>query len=178
MRRALALLVVACIGTFEGWQPEAAPAFEIEETTIAKIHAAMRSRQLTCHDLVSAYLERIASNDKKEPPINAIVATNPNALAEADALDVKFKKSGLEIIFTTLHAGGKFGGDNYKTSGGLHGVGASVVNALSSKLVANVKRDGVEWKMEFRAGTPVGKMTKVGAARSTATSATTPTSRR
>jgi DNA gyrase subunit B/topoisomerase-4 subunit B len=84
----------------------------------------------------------------------------------------KHKKSALEIIFSTLHAGGKFGGDNYKTSGGLHGVGASVVNALSSKLVATVKRDGAEWKMEFRTGAPVGKLTKVGAARGTGTTVT------
>src|SRR5262245_16980803 len=95
MGRAGALLSLAWIGTFAGWQTQAAPAFEIEETTIAKIHAAMRSKQLTCHDLVSTYLERIATNDKKEPPLNAIVVTNPNALAEADALDATFKKSGL-----------------------------------------------------------------------------------
>ena len=64
----------------------------------------------------------------------------------------KHKKPALEIIFSTLHAGGKFEGDNYKTSGGLHGVGASVVNALSTKLVATVKRDGAEWQMEFKRG--------------------------
>jgi hypothetical protein len=75
-----ALLGVAWIVTFAGWRTHAAPAFEIEETTIAKIHAAMRSKQLTCRDLVSAYLERIAAKDKKEPPLNAIVETNPNAL--------------------------------------------------------------------------------------------------
>ncbi|HWA78341.1 MAG TPA: DNA topoisomerase IV subunit B [Polyangiaceae bacterium] len=79
------------------------------------------------------------------------------------------KKSALEIVYTTLHAGGKFEGQNYKTSGGLHGVGASVVNALSSKLVATVKRDGAEWKLEFRTGAPVGKLVKVGAARGTGT---------
>ena len=81
----------------------------------------------------------------------------------------KHKKTALEIIFCTLHAGGKFEHDNYKTAGGLHGVGASVVNALSARLVATVKRDGFEHKMEFRAGTPVGKLEKVGKARGSGT---------
>jgi DNA gyrase/topoisomerase IV subunit B len=81
----------------------------------------------------------------------------------------KHKKSALEIIFSTLHAGGKFDGDNYKTSGGLHGVGASVVNALSAKLVATVKRDGAEWEMEFRGGRAQGKLTQRGKARGTGT---------
>ncbi|MFZ5894475.1 MAG: DNA gyrase/topoisomerase IV subunit B [Myxococcota bacterium] len=79
------------------------------------------------------------------------------------------KKSALEIVYTTLHAGGKFEGQNYKTSGGLHGVGASVVNALSSKVVVSVKRDGFEWKLEFKTGTPTGKLQKVGPARGTGT---------
>jgi DNA gyrase/topoisomerase IV subunit B len=79
------------------------------------------------------------------------------------------KKSALEIIFSTLHAGGKFEGDNYKTAGGLHGVGASVVNALSSKLIATVKRDGAEWQMEFRRGKATAPLKKVGSARGSGT---------
>src|SRR6187551_2887383 len=81
----------------------------------------------------------------------------------------KTKKSALEVIFTTLHAGGKFEAGNYKTSGGLHGVGASVVNALSKELVATVRRDGAEWEMRFKQGHPVGTLKKVGAARGNGT---------
>jgi DNA gyrase subunit B/topoisomerase-4 subunit B len=81
----------------------------------------------------------------------------------------KHKKSALELVFTTLHAGGKFESGNYKTSGGLHGVGASVVNALSTKLTVRVKRDGAEHLLEFSHGAPVGKLKKVGAARGTGT---------
>ena len=81
----------------------------------------------------------------------------------------KYKRSALEIIFCTLHAGGKFDDSNYKAAGGLHGVGGSVVNALSSELVATVKRDGAEWQMKFRQGKPSSKLVKVGAARGTGT---------
>ncbi len=84
-------------------------------------------------------------------------------------LHPKHKKPALEIIFCTLHAGGKFEQGNYKTAGGLHGVGASVVNALSAKLVATVKRDGAEHRMEFRGGKPVGKLQKLGKARGSGT---------
>jgi len=84
-------------------------------------------------------------------------------------LHPKFKRSALEIIFSTLHAGGKFEPGSYKTAGGLHGVGASVVNALSSKLIATVRRDGVEWRQEFRSGVPMGKLQKLGKARGSGT---------
>jgi DNA gyrase subunit B/topoisomerase-4 subunit B len=82
------------------------------------------------------------------------------------------KKPAVEIILCTLHAGGKFDNGtegNYKTSGGLHGVGASVVNALSKKLVATIKRDGAEWEMEFKQGKATGKLRKLGPARGTGT---------
>src|SRR5512144_2673579 len=77
----------------------------------------------------------------------------------------KSKTSALEVIFTTLHAGGKFEAGNYKTAGGLHGVGASVVNALSKELVATVKRDGSQWEMRFKQGKPTGPLKNLGAAR-------------
>jgi DNA gyrase subunit B len=81
----------------------------------------------------------------------------------------KTKKSALEVIFTVLHAGGKFETGSYKTSGGLHGVGASVVNALARELTATVRRDGQQWEMTFRQGKPQGPLKKQGAARGTGT---------
>src|SRR5687767_12710886 len=77
-------------------------------------------------------------------------------------LHPKTKKTALEVIFTVLHAGGKFESGNYKTAGGLHGVGASVVNALSSELRASVKRDGVLWEMAFKRGKPTTPLKKAG----------------
>ena len=73
----------------------------------------------------------------------------------------KMKKSTLEVILTTLHAGGKFSDKNYTRSGGLHGVGSSVVNALSSELIATVHRDGFEWVQTFHRGKPSGPVQKV-----------------
>lgn len=82
----------------------------------------------------------------------------------------KYKKPALEIIMTTLHAGGKFdAGKNYKHSGGLHGVGASVVNALASELVAEVKRDGKLYTQTYSRGRPTDKMRKSGNARGSGT---------
>jgi len=76
----------------------------------------------------------------------------------------KFKnKSALEVIMTTLHAGGKFDGKVYETSGGLHGVGASVVNALSEWMDVEVARDRRGHKMRFERGNPVGKLKDQGA---------------
>jgi DNA gyrase subunit B/topoisomerase-4 subunit B len=80
------------------------------------------------------------------------------------------KKSALEVIFTFLHAGGKFEQGNYKTAGGLHGVGASVVNALSKELIATVKREGAQWEMRFKQGRALGGLKKTGPARGTGTS--------
>src|SRR5437870_5883342 len=84
----------------------------------------------------------------------------------------KYKKPAIEVILTTLHSGGKFEQGNYIHSGGLHGVGSSVVNALSSKLVAEVKRDGKRWVQTYAKGHALSKLKADGKAKGTGTSIT------
>ena len=74
----------------------------------------------------------------------------------------QYKMSAVEMVFTKLHAGGKFDKDTYKISGGLHGVGASVVNALSSKLIVNVKRDGKIYEQSYKRGNASGSIEVTG----------------
>ena len=73
----------------------------------------------------------------------------------------KYDRSALEVILTTLHAGGKFSDKNYARSGGLHGVGSSVVNALSSEMTATVHRDGYEWVQRYKRGLPTAPVERV-----------------
>ncbi|MBK8190741.1 MAG: DNA topoisomerase (ATP-hydrolyzing) subunit B [Vampirovibrionales bacterium] len=81
-------------------------------------------------------------------------------------------RSALEVVHTVLHAGGKFGDGGYKVSGGLHGVGASVVNALSEKFVVEVCRDGHVWKQSYARGIPTSGVEKIGVTQSTGTKTT------
>jgi len=74
-------------------------------------------------------------------------------------------KSALEVIMTVLHSGGKFSGKAYETSGGLHGVGVSVVNALSERVEVTVWKDGFEWRQAFTRGKPIGSIEKLGPTR-------------
>jgi DNA gyrase subunit B len=84
----------------------------------------------------------------------------------------KIGKPAVEVVLSTLHAGGKFGGGGYKISGGLHGVGVSVVNALSEWLEVEVWRDGKTWKQRFARGKKTGPLQAVGSARKTGTRVT------
>ncbi len=87
-------------------------------------------------------------------------------------INKKFKVSALELALTKLHAGGKFGGGGYKVSSGLHGVGVSVVNALSTYLKAEVRREGQLWMQEYSKGIPLKKVKAMGKARDTGTAIT------
>ena len=80
--------------------------------------------------------------------------------------------SALETVLTKLHAGGKFGGGGYKVSGGLHGVGVSVVNALSEYLKAEIHRDGKIWEQEYKIGKPLKPAKPVGNCKDTGTTIT------
>ena len=81
-------------------------------------------------------------------------------------------RPAVEVVLTKLHAGGKFGGDGYKVSGGLHGVGVSVVNALSESLVVEVKRDGYVWRQEYSRGEPLGDLVRGAKTKETGTTIT------
>src|ERR1700758_2463698 len=106
-----------------------------------------------------------ASRIEVELDADGFVAVTDNGRGIPVDPHPKFKdKSALEVILTTLHSGGKFGGKVYDTAGGLHGVGASVVNALSEWMQVEIFRERHAWKMRFERGRAAGKLKDAGAA--------------
>lgn len=101
-----------------------------------------------------------------------IIEVIDNGRGIPTGLHPKYNKSALEIVLTVLHAGGKFENDNYKVSGGLHGVGVSVVNALSEWLEVEVHRDGKVWYQKYNRGIPVEDVKVIGEAERTGTKVT------
>ena len=108
---ALALFAPALLTAQPPARPR--PAFDVSETTIAEIHAAMRAGTLTCRELVSGYLQRIAAYDKNGPAINAIIVVNPAALVVADSLDRRFANRGM---VGSLHCIPMIVKDNFETT--------------------------------------------------------------
>ncbi len=128
-----------------------------------------RSPNHLVHEVVDNSVDEALSGHCKN--IAVTVHKDGSATVEDDGrgmpVDIhpKEKVSGVELILTRLHAGGKFSDKNYEQAGGLHGVGVSVVNALSKHLECNVRRDGREWNIGFRDGKVVSKLEAVGQAK-------------
>src|SRR5215469_18177417 len=148
------------ITVLEGLEPvRLRPGMYIGSTGLRGLH------QLVHELLDNAVDEALAGrNDRVEVtlhPDNSVTVQDWGGGIPVDVM----KDQGLPaltVVLTKLHAGGKFGGEGYKVSGGLHGVGVSVVNALSESLVAEVKRDGKVHRQEFERGAPLGDMETVG----------------
>src|SRR5437870_4845871 len=105
-------------------------------------------------------------------PDNSVTVRDDGSGIPVGAMADQGGLSALTVVLTKLHAGGKFGGQGYKVSGGLHGVGVSVVNALSEYLVAEVHRDGKIWRQEFARGEPTTDLKKIGPTKETGTTIT------
>jgi DNA gyrase subunit B len=155
------------ITVLEGLEPvRKRPGMYIGSTGIRGLH------QLVNEVVDNAVDEALAGrNDRAEVTLHPDNSVTVRDWGSGIPVDI-MKDQGLPaltVVLTKLHAGGKFGQGGYKVSGGLHGVGVSVVNALSEWLVAEVHRDGAVYRQEFARGVPTGKMKKIGPTNETGT---------
>ncbi|HEY3462005.1 MAG TPA: DNA topoisomerase (ATP-hydrolyzing) subunit B [Gaiellaceae bacterium] len=148
------------ITVLEGLEPvRLRPGMYIGSTGLRGLH------QLVHELLDNAVDEALAGrNDRIEVTLHPDHSVTVQDWGSGIPVDVMPEQGlpALTVVLTKLHAGGKFGGDGYKVSGGLHGVGVSVVNALSERFVAEVRRDGQVYRQEFERGEPAGDMEVVG----------------
>src|SRR5215472_14369447 len=158
------------ITVLEGLEPvRLRPGMYIGSTGLRGLH------QLVHELLDNAVDEALAGrNDRIEVTLHPDHSVTVQDWGSGIPVDVMPEQGlpALTVVLTKLHAGGKFGGAGYKVSGGLHGVGVSVVNALAEWLVAEVHRDGKAYRQEFARGVPQGDMEVVGAADDTGTTIT------
>src|SRR5690349_2776934 len=148
------------ITVLEGLEPvRLRPGMYIGSTGLRGLH------QLVHELLDNAVDEALAGrNDRIEVTLHPDHSVTVQDWGSGIPVDVMADQGlpALTVVLTKLHAGGKFGGDGYKVSGGLHGVGVSVVNALSERFVAEVRRDGMVYRQAFERGEPTGDMEVVG----------------
>ncbi|MGE0461860.1 MAG: amidase family protein [Vicinamibacterales bacterium] len=138
MLRLLSLITLLVAGVVVAPAARQAAPFPVEEATIAAVHTAMREGRLTCRTLVEQYLRRIEAYDKNGPAINAIILTNPRVLAQADALDADFKRTG---SLSPLHCVPMIVKDNFETFGLQSANGSLALEGfISTKDAFQVKR--------------------------------------
>lgn len=156
------------IQVLEGLEPvRKRPGMYIGSTGYEGLHHMIKELADNCIDEVIA-----GAADRVEVVMHSdgSVTVSDNGRGIPVARHPKTGKSTLETVLTVLHAGGKFGSGGYKVSSGLHGVGSSVVNALSTHLIAEVKRDGFNWTQEYKVGVPQGAVKKGAPTTETGTS--------
>ena len=161
----------ADIQVLEGLEPvRKRPAMYIGGTDASGYHHLLwEILDNSVDEVINEYASRIEVTLHKDG--KTVTVTDDGRGIPVDVMP-KYKKPALEVILTTLHSGGKFEQGNYIHSGGLHGVGASVVNALSSKLIARVKRDGKHHLQTYAKGIATSKLKTEGKTRGTGTSIT------
>lgn len=155
------------IYVLEGLEPvRKRPGMYIGTTDVAGLHHLIWE---VFDNSIDEAMAGFAKNIRVELLKNNEVAVTDDGRGIPVGQHAQTKKSALETVLTTLHAGGKFGGESYKVSGGLHGVGISVVNALSSHLRAEVCRENSVYAQEYERGKPKGQVKKIGKSEKTGT---------
>lgn len=145
------------------------PAMYIGDTTVRGLHhLAYEAIDNSVDEALAGYCDRI----EVELHPDSSVTVSDNGRGIPVDLHREQKKSALEVVMTTLHAGGKFDSKAYRISGGLHGVGVSVTNALSEWCEVEVSRDGKLYRQKYERGKPTSKVTVIGKSKSTGTTVT------